>query len=810
VLSPGTRLGRYEIVSALGAGGMGEVYRARDVQLGRDVAVKIISAAPDQVSLARFEREARAAAALSHPAVLAVYDTGSHEGLPFIVTELLEGETLRARLARGPLALRAALGLAVQLAHGLAAAHSRGIVHRDLKPENLFLTSDGAAKILDFGLAKLVQPIGSSTAASTAATASQVTADGTVLGTAAYMSPEQASGGAADHRADQFAFGAVLFELFTGQRPFQRATVHETLAAILRDEPPGLTALRPDLPASAGRIVDRCLSKDPRGRYESTRDLALALEEVAAELTDRSIPRQPASPSSRPARRVALALAAVTAIVAAGLIWTWSGMRPDQPLAGGPSLVVLPFATIGETGDYFADGVTEAVTTEIGKVEGIIVIAANTSFSYRGRAADLREVARELRVPLVVTGSVQRAGARLRITASLIEARTGRTLWTDGYNRELIDVLAIQEDIARQIAGTLSARLAGQDTGQRQVATTSAAAYDAYLRGVAHLKGRSPLADRSGRLAAAVGELETAVSLDGKFAVARAVLASAYMHQFFYDAADPAVERKAFVEVEQALALNPDQAEAYLARAQLVWTLRNGFPHESAVADLRQALAINPNLAEAYVELGKIYYHVGLTEKAVEANERALRLDPAESSAARRRFLALADARRLDAVAAELARRPAWLSPVYHAEGLLALGRLDAAIGELAGAVEAEHTAPGARSYEADEPALLALAHARAGRRADAERLLAVVMPRAENPTGLSHVHHAQFHIGCALAVLGRGDEAVRWLTKAVNEGYPSYVRFSTEPSLSALKSPEFDALLERLRRDAERWGQVL
>jgi eukaryotic-like serine/threonine-protein kinase len=807
VLSPGTRLGRYEIVSALGAGGMGEVYRARDVQLGREVAVKIIAAAPDQTALARFEREARSAAALSHPAVLAVYDTGSHEGLPFIVTELLEGETLRARLARGPLALRAALGLAVQLAHGLAAAHSRGIVHRDLKPENLFLTSDGAAKILDFGLAKLVQPIGSSPAASLPATVSQVTADGAVLGTAAYMSPEQASGGAADHRADQFAFGAVLFELFTGQRPFQRATVHETLAAILRDEPPGLISLRPDLPASAGRIVERCLSKDPRGRYESTRDLALALEEVAAELTDRSIPRVPASASSRP---VALALVAAIAVVTAVLVWAWSGMRPDQPLAGTPSLVVLPFATIGEAGDYFADGVTEAVTTEIGKVEGITVIAANTSFGYRARAADIREVARELSVPLVVTGSVQRAGARLRITASLIEARTGRTLWTDGYNRELIDVLAIQDDIARQIAGTLSTRLAGQDPGQRQVATPSAAAYDAYLRGVAHLKGRSPLADRSGRLAAAVGELKTAVSLDGGFALARAVLASAYMQQFFYDAADPAVERKAFVEVEQALALNPGQAEAYLARAQLVWTLRNGFLHESAVADLRQALAINPNLAEAYVELGKIYYHVGLTEKAVEANDRALRLDPAEPSAPRRRFVALADARRLDAVAGELSRRPAWLLPVYRAEGLLALGRIDAAIGELAGAGESGHTAPGARTYEADEAALLALAHARAGRRAEAERLLAFVMPRAENPTGLSHVHHAQFHIGCALAMLGRGDEAVQWLTKAATEGYPSYVRFSSEPSLSGLTGEAFDALLDRLRRDVERWAQIL
>ena len=371
---------------------MGEVYRAHDAQLGRDVAVKVIASRwlADEVTVERFLRETRAAAALSHPAIIAVHDVGTHEGSPFLVTELLDGETLSARIERGALGVRSGLDLAIQIAHGLAAAHARGILHRDLKPNNLFLTSDGAAKIFDFGLAKLL-PSRESSAAALDVTGQQLTQPLTVLGTAAYMAPEQAEGRVVDQRADQFAFGVVLYEMFGGQRPFQRATVHETLAAILRDEPRNLASLRPELPVRFSRIVTRCLSKDPSARYESTRELAMALQEVRDDL--RAEERPPETAVRVVKRRLSpVATALIVGVLLAavgGAAWRWSA--PSEI----PSVAVLPFSTIGAGDQYFADGITEAVTTELGRVGGLRVIASNSTFAYRDNTA-FRDIGREL------------------------------------------------------------------------------------------------------------------------------------------------------------------------------------------------------------------------------------------------------------------------------------------------------------------------------------------------------------------------------------------------------------------------------
>jgi TolB-like protein len=427
---------------------MGEVYRARDAQLGREVAVKIISggAPADEATVERFIRETRAAAALSHTAIIAVHDVGTHEGSPFLVTELLEGETLRARIARGPLGVRSGLEIAIQIAHGLAVAHARGILHRDLKPENLFVTADGTAKILDFGLAKLLPSSGATGAALDVTAQQQLTQAGAVLGTAAYMAPEQLDGRAVDHRADQFAFGVVLYEMFGGQRPFQHATVHETLAAILRDEPRSLASLRPELPDRLSRIVTRCLAKEPSARYESTRDLAMALQEVRDELTAGS---EPQVTGARGVKRrlspISMGLLVGVLLVVVGGAAAWRWLAPTET----PSVAVLPFSTIGGGDQYFADGITAAVTTELGRVGGLRVIASNSTFAYRDKTA-FREIGRELGVGLVVKGSVQRADGRVRIDVTLVDTHDDTALWSERYSRELTDVLTVQVDASNQ------------------------------------------------------------------------------------------------------------------------------------------------------------------------------------------------------------------------------------------------------------------------------------------------------------------------------------------------------------------------
>ena len=498
-----------------------------------------------------------------------------------------------------------------------------------------------------------------------------------MLGTAAYMAPEQAEGRVVDHRADQFAFGIVLYEIFGGQRPFQHATVHATLAAILRDEPRSLASLRPELPDRLSRIVTRCLAKEPSARYESTRDLALALQEARNGLTAESRPHETVVRAVRPRLSPVTTglIVGVLLLVVGGVAWRW--FAPSET----PSVAVLPFRTIGGGDQYFADGITEAVTTELGRVGGLRVFASNSTFAYRDKTP-FRDIGRELGVGLVVKGSVQRADGRVRIDVSLVNTRDDTAMWSERYSRELTDVLTVQDDISRQIATTLSKTFGAAPTAKSpSLATTNPDAYDAYLRGVWHLKARSsntPIGART-RLVAAIEELKRAVAHDPNFALARAVLASAYTQQSFYHDADPALEQKAFFEIERAVAINPDQAEAYLARAQLTWNLRNGFPHARAITDLRRALSINPNLADAYVELGKVYQHIGQTDKAVEANDQGQRLDPSSVPPANRKISALVDAGRLDEVRHELDRHSR-LSPMSRADALLAIGQPEEAL----------------------------------------------------------------------------------------------------------------------------------
>ena len=426
LLTPGTRLGPYEIEGLIGAGGMGQVYRARDPRLGRHVAIKTLAGADahDLDRVRRFETEARAAGALDHPNLLTVYDVGREGEIAFIVSELLDGETFRTRLEQGPLPERQAIDYGVQIARGLAAAHARGIVHRDLKPENLFLTRDGRVKILDFGVAKLTPSVPSD-----AATATALTGAGMVVGTVGYMAPEQAQGRAVDARSDIFSVGAVFYEMLSGARAFGGDTMADVLSAILRDEPRPLRT-----GAAIERVVTRCLSKTPGDRFRDASELAFVLEKITA------------SPGAQPA-----------------------------------SIVVLPFANMSRDSDdeYFSDGLAEEIINALAQIPALKVIARTSAFAFKGQHTDIRRIAETLGVTTVLEGSVRRNGSRLRVTAQLINAADGTHIWLQRYDREMADVFDIQDDIARAIASALQVTLALETKRH----TPSLPAYDAFLRG---------------------------------------------------------------------------------------------------------------------------------------------------------------------------------------------------------------------------------------------------------------------------------------------------------------------------------------
>jgi serine/threonine protein kinase len=424
-LSSGHRLGPYEILSPIGAGGMGEVLKAKDTRLQRTVAVKVLPSelASDAERRSRFEREAHAASALNHPNITTVFDIGEDEGTHYIVMELVEGKTLRELLDEGPLSTDKLLPIATQIAEGLAKAHGAGIVHRDIKPENVMVTDDRLVKILDFGLAKLV-PQGSEEG-SEAPTETRVTQQGVFMGTVPYMSPEQAASRRVDYRSDQFSFGSILYEMATGKRAFKKQTVPETLAAIIEEDPEPIRKLNEAVPGELSAILERCLAKDPAGRYESTGDLARELKSVPETLSP-----------WRARRRVLWGAAAVVVVLLAAAVGpSLKGLWDQLTSRAGPapieSIAVLPLRNL--SGDpeqeYFSDGMTEALITDLAKVSGLKVIAPHSAMRYKGTDKPLAEVARELGVDAVVEGSALRAGDTVRIMAQLIDPKTEQALW---------------------------------------------------------------------------------------------------------------------------------------------------------------------------------------------------------------------------------------------------------------------------------------------------------------------------------------------------------------------------------------------
>jgi serine/threonine protein kinase len=671
-------IAHYRISSRIGAGGMGEVYRATDTKLGRDVALKILPAemARDPERLARFRREARAVAALNHPHIVTIFSVEESEGIHFLTMELVEGQSLERLIGESGIPVERMVEIASALADALAAAHEKGIVHRDLKPANVMVTSDGRVKVLDFGLAKEMR---ASDPPDATLTSAGHTAVGVVMGTPAYMSPEQIAGRAVDHRTDIFSLGIILYEMASGRRPFEGASSAELASAILRDPPRSLSEIRAGIPDALCRVIQRCLEKNTQNRFSSARDVRDVLQALRHS--------------------------------------SGSGSRPIASTNPAPSIAVLPFVNMSGDADneYFSDGLSEDLINALSRLPGLQVASRTSAFRFRGSDLDIRQIGRQLEVATIVEGSVRRSGARLRVTAQLVNVENGYQLWSERYDRQMAYVFEIQDEIVASILKAVVPALLGDAVRAVERSTENTEAYELYLKGRHYWHQRSP-----STLRVAIQSFEQAIKIDPEYALAYAGLADCYgiLRVYGWISAEEG-RPKAQAAMTKAMTLAPDSWEANFSHA-FYWFY---FERDWRQAELhfQKAVAINPrsSLAQAYYAIFlSIPRHEG---DAVSHAALACQLDPLSPyirGAAAVVFNAsgrFEDAERAARQALEL--QPDYLFGLWQRGiALSGLARHEEAIE----ALERVVTLSRAPIFVG----ILGLAYARAGRRDDATRLL--------------------------------------------------------------------------------------
>ncbi len=806
----GRSLGHYRITAAIGAGGMGEVYRATDTKLGRDVAIKMLPAAvaQDPERLARFEREARSLASLNHPNIVTIFSVEEAGGSRFLAMELVEGETLDTLIASGGLPLSRFFEIAVPLADALSAAHERGIVHRDLKPGNVMVTREGRVKVLDFGLAKL-EAVDSSPDLTSTPTESRanLTSEGQVFGTVAYMSPEQTRGGKVDARSDVFSLGVVLYQMVTGERPFQGASAVDMISSILRDTPPAVTDRRGDLPTHLSRILRRCLEKDPRDRYQTSRDVYNELRDLRNETSSppaASSPRsqevvvERAPPAARPVwKRPAWAAVGVAILLAVLYLVARRFMPPPSraPEAGTKqpairSIAVLPLDNYsGDPGqDYFAEGMTDELTAALATISQLRVISRGSAMQFKGRnRPPTPEIAKMLNVDAIVEGSVLRAGDKVRITAQLIDARADRHLWAKSFERNSRDVLALQDELASAIAREIHIRLTPEEQSRlARAPSVNPAAYDAYLKGRYFFNRPS-----DENLSKAIAQFEEATGLDPTYAPAYSGLSDAYLWAGYNEGVLTASEArpKAKAAAEKAIALDDNSAEAHASLAN--FKLWYEYDWAGAEAEFRRAFALNPNYAFAHDQFGIGLAFQGRFDEAIAEGKRALELDPLSPQIPIDSAMAFGFHGDYEA-GRERARRAADLDPTYFfapfEEGWVEIqaGRLPDAITKLRKAKAMESPA--------FVSAWLAYAYGASGDRARA-------MAEAEDLKKKS-LRGVVTAFNQALVALGLGDRAraLDSLERAYAEDSQWLGWLNLDKAFDPLRSePRFAALLKKL-----------
>jgi TolB-like protein/Flp pilus assembly protein TadD len=693
-LAAGTRLGSYEIVAPLGAGGMGEVYRARDRKLDRDVAVKVLpqTVAADAGSLARFEREAKAVAALSHPNILSIFDFGAEGGRAYAVTELLEGDTLRGRIDAGVIPQRQALDWSLQIAKGLSAAHGKGVVHRDLKPENVFVTNDGHVKILDFGLAKRVEE-----AKPDEQTMEQLgsghTEPGTVMGTMGYMSPEQLRGMPVDHRSDIFSFGTILYELLSGRKAFKRDTASDTIAAVLREEPPELTQSGRNISPALDHIVRHCIEKDRENRFQTAKDVAFALSEASSPTTAvtsgvhvvRDVP-------GAPWKKLAIAGIALVVLAAVGLL-LWkrpaTSAAPAAAAAGVKRVVVLPFENLGAPADdYFADGIADQVRGKLTSVPGLAVIARSSSTPYKKTSKTPQEIAKELSANYLLTATVrwEKGGGqnRVQVSPELVEVVSDgppQSKWQQSFDAAITDVFQVQSDIATKVAQALGTTLgAGEQRQLSEKPTQNLAAYDAYLKGEEASKGMA--ANDPPTLRKALALYEQAVALDPGFAQGWARVSVSASLLYRNGVPDPQLAARSRNAAEKAMSLAPNRPEGYHALGNYQRLIEQNSP--GALETYAKGLRLAPNDVNLLGSMATAEQSSGRWESSLAHVQQVERLDPRSVSAQTRKTTTLEALRRYGE-ARQAADRALALSPT-NLQASLHKAMSFVAEGDLAGA----------------------------------------------------------------------------------------------------------------------------
>ncbi|HEU4766240.1 MAG TPA: protein kinase, partial [Pyrinomonadaceae bacterium] len=819
----GESFNQYRIVSQLGAGGMGEVYLADDTRLRRRVALKFLPEAltKDKRHLHRFEVEARAIAALSHPNACTIHEViETEDGRHCIVMEYVEGMALRERMMDGPIKVNEAVDIAIQIASALASAHAGGIIHRDIKPENVMLRRDGYVKVLDFGLAKLADKATDSANSQVETRAIELkTTPGTVMGTVAYMSPEQARGLPVDARTDVWSLGVVLYEMVAGEKPFAGATPTDVIVSIVGREPDALTKSAPEaMPLDP--IVAKALAKDSNERYQTIEELLGELRSVKRELELGPDSERYKPPSFAPEgvrfnqrsprhRMVIAALLTLVGIALLAAVWfarSWRRATPPVTATGIKSLAVLPMVNISgdQSQDYFADGMTETLISGLARVTALRVTSRTSVMRFKGSQKPLRDIAHELNVDAIVEGSVQRVEDKITVAVRLINASTEEQLWTENYNRDLKDVLAVQNEVATAITQAIQIKLTPQEQSQlARARPVTPAAYDDFLRGRYYLNRQSK-ADND----MAIQALNEAVEGDPEFAAGWAELAQAYVWKLFLFAPDEKdLPQKAYVAVEKALALDPELPEAYLARGRLLWTPANRFPHDKAIQEYRRALALNPSLDEARNQLALVLSHVGLLDDALSELNKALAINPSNNLARFRVGEVLLFQTKHEQALATLRNVPPDANPslVGHqiVYALFSLGRKEEAAATLAKFL---------KDYPADNRGLFtslqAILAASAGQHREAEEKIQSAIERGK---GFGHFHHTAYHIACAYAIMNKHEEAIKWLELAANDGFPCYVLFENDRNLNNLRQdPRFQALLTRLKQEWEQHKDAL
>ena len=698
-LTAGLYIGPYEIVAAIGAGAMGEVYRVRDTKLNRDVALKILPAAfaRDADRLARFRREARAVAALNHPNIVTIFSIEEHDGVPFMTMELIEGCTLDQGIPQDRLSLARFFDIAIALADALAAAHRKQIIHRDLKPANVMVTEDGHVKVLDFGLARAVDADG--VRAEGDLTDLDITRAGIIVGTMPYMSPEQIAAKPLDPRTDLFSLGIMLYELATGERPFRGDSAPALMSSILKDRPTPVAERRSDVPGDVCRLIDKCLEKEPRDRLQTAREILdrlKACRKAWETASDRSTRPGVLDSILRPAARTA-------------------------------SIAVLAFSDMSAAKDqeWFCDGIAEEILNALTPLKGLRVAARTSAFSFKGKGEDLRTIGEKLKVTTVLEGSVRRAGDRVRITVQLSDVANGFQLWSERYDREVKDIFDVQDEIAKAVAERLRVTLAGgKDDRLVEQGTTSVEAYQLYL------KGHALLGRRGTSIPAALDLFRKAVVIDPNYSLAWAGIADA-CNGLAITGSVSGTESKpqAMAAATRSIDLDPTSAAGHAALACATLLLENN--RAMAKQEFERALELRPSyvLGRSWYALFYLQWGCGDLEQGIAEARRALDSDPLSSYAAMILACCLCTAGRLEE-AIEMARRAVQHDP----ESFVARWALGVALrtaGRFEEAVSTLETAAGMSGRHSRALSSLAGAFGQWGKPAEAIALHRELMDRA-------------------------------------------------------------------------------